>query len=142
MSLVFLKNRCNCPSLVNVGSSFSFLNFVISSIISKIFLSYISLSRITTALPLPGLTIAMSFLVFSFFEIPCFLNVFWVGLYENQYTIRRPIILMTFLFDQIFLPWALIIAILLDFSLNFLIQLYQKSIVQKIRLVFEKKYNR
>ena len=47
-----------------------------------------------------------------------------------------------FLFNQLSLPYALIITILLNFPLNFLIQLYQKSIVVKIRLVFVKKYNR
>ena len=46
MSLIFLKKRCNCPSLVNVGLSFSFLNFAESLIISKIFRLNISLSRI------------------------------------------------------------------------------------------------
>ena len=60
-----------------------------SLIISRFFQSYISLSRITTPLPLPGLAITMSFLVPSFFKIPCFLNVFWVGLYEDQYTFAR-----------------------------------------------------
>ena len=76
--LNFPQKRCNCPSLVNVRLYFSFLNFVISLIISKISPWYISLSRITTSLPLSGLTITVSFLVHSFFKIPYFLNVFWV----------------------------------------------------------------
>ena len=89
LSLIFLKKHCNCPSLVNLGLSFSFLNFVVSLIISKIFWLDISLSRITAPLPVSGLTITMSFLVLSFFKIPCFLNVFWVGFYEDQYTFAR-----------------------------------------------------
>ena len=36
MSLIFLKNCSNCPSLVNVGLSFSFLNFAELLIIGNI----------------------------------------------------------------------------------------------------------